>query len=126
MRKWPVRILLLGLALPGCAAATAPQVGATVSTTSSRLLKITEAHIESRGNAILVRGRVERRSQQQRPVWGHLHLEAWGGGKLRGVKDSHWSVMGRYRLPGSTFRAKLDVPPEMVDEIRVTHAPGRD
>lgn len=113
--------VLLGAALAGCAT-TPPASTASVVVDPSRRLEIYEVTASSLGASILVRGRVKRRSVNPSPIWGHLHVEAWGGGVKLAQKDTRWQMLGRHRLPGSAFRAKLEVEPRLVEEIRVSHA----
>lgn len=109
-----------GVALSGCATAPA-LVPSRILVEPSRQLSISSVRAEDLGTSVRVFGRVARRSMMSGPVWGHLHVEAWGAQGLLAWKDTRWSQLSRRRLPTSYFGTTLPVPASQVQEIRISH-----
>ena len=125
-----MRIVLIGtaaacLSLAGCAAHAYSNPEIPIAFAESRRLQFWGVHAHNSAGKVEVYGRVMRRSLMSGSVAGHLHIEAFGGGKVLALADTRWSQLGKRRLPGGTFSAKLRVSPAEVDEVRVSHVPGR-
>ncbi|TFI59782.1 hypothetical protein E2493_02790 [Sphingomonas parva] len=112
--------------LAGCATTPPAPAGARIVVSPSRQLKITNVQAERRPSSILVTGRVGRRPATRTSVWGHLHVEAWGERGLLKCADTRWTLLRKSRLPTSWFRTKLEVAPEDVNEIRISHVPAAE
>lgn len=112
------------LALEGCATALRELVAARVQVVPSRQLVIRDVQVASGGSSTRVSGRVSRRSLLRGPVWGRIHIEAWGSSGLLAARDTSWSRLSKRRLPSSHFFAELSAPPGEVEEIRISHVVG--
>lgn len=114
-------ILAVVMLLGGCATTPSRPVAARVVVLPSKQLRISGVSAEDRAASVLVRGRVARRSMMPGPVWGHLHIEAWGSQGLLTWKDTRWSQLSKRRLPTSFFSTTLRAAPVQVEEIRISH-----
>ena len=124
MRKLTIVSVLACLPLAGCAAEAHRKSEIPISFAQSRSLQFWAVHAHNSGGAIAVYGHVHRRSLMRGSVAGHLHIEAFRGGKRVALEDTRWSQLGKRRLPGGTFSAKLRVSPADVDKVRISHVPG--
>ena len=116
-----IAFLACAAVLTGCATTPSRPVASRVVVLPSKQLRISGVSAEGRVASVLVRGRVARRSMMPGPVWGHLHVEAWGSQGLLAWKDTRWSQLSKRRLPTSFFSTTLRAAPAQVEEIRVSH-----
>ena len=126
MHRSSVAALTGAAVLAGCAPTLNRPATARIVVLPSRQLTISSVQAEDRTTFILVRGHVERRALGGGPVWGHLHLEAWGEGAMLACADTLWSQLRRRRLTYSFFSAAIQAPPSRIDEIRISHASSND
>lgn len=112
--------------LAGCAPTLSRPATARIVVLPSRQLTISTVRAEDRATFILVRGHVGRRAMTRGAVWGHLHLEAWGGRAMLACADTLWTQWHRRGLTYSFFRAAIKAPPSQIDEIRISHASSND
>lgn len=116
-----IPFLVCAAVLMGCVTTPSRPVAARVVLLPSKQLRISGVSAEERATSVLVRGRVARRSMMPGPVWGHLHVEAWGSQGLLTWKDTRWSQLSKRRLPTSFFSTTLAAAPSQIQEIRVSH-----
>jgi hypothetical protein len=119
-------ILLSALILSGCATVASQPSHVEFALVDSRFLTISRVNAQDRGASTLIAGRVARRSMHSGIIGGHLHIEAWGGGELLATKDTLWHLLPRRRAASTSFVAKIPVPLEQIEEIRVSHVLRRD
>lgn len=112
------------LALGGCGAARRKPVGPRLDVVPSRPRVIQRRQVERSRSSTGVSGRGSRRSLVLDPVWGQIHLGAWGSRGLLGARDTIWSPLGKRRVPTSPVSADLSGSPAEVEEIRISHVAG--
>jgi len=121
MHRATIAVLTGTAVLAGCALTPSRPVGARIVVLPSRQLRITTIRAEDRTTFVSVRGRVARRGMMTGPVWGLLHLEAWGPQGMLACHDTNWTQLSRRRLPASFFSATIQARPSQVEEIRISH-----
>lgn len=114
---------LIVLVSSGCATIAPTPAHVNFSVADSRILAITSVSAQDRGSSTRIVGRVARRSVNSGIIGGHLHIEAWGGGKQLARKDTHWHLLPKRRAGSTSFIAELPVHLQNIEEIRVSHAP---
>lgn len=125
MPRASIAALIAAVTLVGCATMGGRPSDTRIVVLPSKQLRVSSVTAEDRAASIAIRGRVARRSMTRAPVWGHLHVEAWGPQGLVAWKDARWSPLSKRRLPASSFGTTLQVAPAEVVEIRISHVTAR-
>lgn len=112
--------------LAGCASTPVRPASARIVVLPSRQLTMSNVQAEDRSTFILVRGHVRRRGMMSGPVWGHLHLEAWGAEGILACEDTRWTQLRRRRLTYSFFSAAIQAQPSRTQEVRISHVTTSD